>query len=154
MDYPSTQKEFEKIFSDEQRCYSYLFDIKFPNGFICSNCNTNNYWLIKKRIIRCKNCKKEISPTVGTIFHSSNLSLMDLFRVIWWMIMQKNGVSAKGIERIFGISYNTAWVWLHKFRRVMVIPEREKLSGNVEIDEMFVGGKKKENGVVVLKEKC
>lgn len=143
MNYPNTQKEFENFFSDEKKCFRYLFEIKYSNGFICSDCHSTNYWLIRKRVLRCKNCKKETSLTAGTIFHSTNLSLMDLFRVIWWIVIQKNGVSAKGLERILGISYNTAWVWLHKFRRVMVLPEREKLEGHIEIDEMLIGEKKK-----------
>jgi transposase-like protein len=143
MNYPSTQKEFENFFSDEGKCLSYIFDIKHSNEFTCVNCSSKNYWLIKNRIIRCKNCRKDTSLTAGTIFHSTNLTLMDLFRVMWWMVIQKNGVSAKGLGRILGIDYKTAWVWLHKFRRVMVIPERSKLKGNVEIDEMLVGGKKK-----------
>lgn len=143
MVYPKTQKEFELLFSDEQSCWSYLFDIKFPMGFECNICQSNQYWVLKKKIIRCKKCKKEISLTSGTIFQDSNLKLMDIFRVIWWMVAQKNGISARGIERVLGISYPTAWRWLHKFRRVLVIPQREKLSGTIEVDETFVGGKKK-----------
>ena len=62
---------------------------------------------------------------------------------MWWIIAQKNGVSAKGLQRILGIgSYETAWVWLHKFRRIMVLSDREKLSGLIEVDETLVGGKK------------
>ena len=143
MNYPKIQKEFELFFSNEQTCFNYLFDIKYPNGFICLHCNANNYWLIKKSVIRCKKCRKETSVIAGTLFQNSNLSLMDLFRITWWMVIQKNGISAKGLGRLFGISYKTSWVWLQKFRRIMVIPERDKLTGHVEIDEMLVGGRRK-----------
>ncbi len=143
MEYPKNQKEFELLVNNSERCYRYIYDIKYVNGFLCSKCDSTNFWLISHRVIRCKNCKKEISLTAGTIFHSSNLELPDLFRVIWWMVAQKNGISAKGLERILDIGYPTAWVWLQKFRRVMVVSAREKLSGDVEVDEMFVGGKQK-----------
>lgn len=143
MNYPKTQREFELLFSNERKCILYLFDIKYPSGFTCSSCKSLNYLLLKKGRIRCMKCKKEISVTSGTIFQNSNLPLMDLFRIIWWMVIHKNGVSAQGLERILDISYKSAWTWLHKFRRIMVILERNKLDGNVEIDEMFIGGKKK-----------
>jgi len=143
MTFPKTQKEFEMFFSNEEKCFSYIFDIKYPNGFTCTNCHSPNYLLIKNRTVRCKNCRKDTSLTAGTIFQNSKLTLMDLFRASWWMVVQKNGVSAKGLGRILGLDYKTAWVWLHKFRRVMVITERNKLQGNVEIDEMLMGGKKK-----------
>lgn len=143
MNYPKTQREFELLFSNEVKCILYLFDIKYPNGFSCPSCKSSNYLLLKKNRIRCLKCKKEISVTSGTIFQNSNLALMDLFRIIWWMVIQKNGVSAQGLERILDISYMSAWTWLHKFRRIMVILDRNKLDGNVEIDEMLIGGKKK-----------
>lgn len=142
MDYPKTQKEFEVFFQDEEKCIQYIFDIKYPNGFICPNCKSTNYWLIKKSVVRCKKCKKEKSIISDTIFQNTNLLLMDLFRVIWWMIIQKNGVSAKSLSRLLDISYTSSWTWLHKFRKIMVISERSKLNGNVEVDEMFIGGKK------------
>ena len=65
------------------------------------------------------------------------------FRAIWWITGQKNGASALGLKRILGLgSYRTAWTWLHKLRRAMVRPGRDKLSGIVEVDETFIGGKK------------
>jgi transposase-like protein len=91
----------------------------------------------------CKKCKSELSIISGTIFHRSKLPLVVIFRALWWMVAQKNGVSAVGIQRVLGLgSYRTAWVWLHKFRRLMVFPGRNKLSGKIEVDETFVGGKK------------
>jgi len=142
MIYPENQKEFERMFYEEQQCFDYLYSIKYPDKFICNKCIGNEYWLIGKHI-RCKKCKSEISVTSGTIFHSSNLKLTDLFRIFWWIIIQKNGVSAKGLERVLGISYKTIWHWLHKIRRIMILPGRENLSGTVEIDEIFIGGKSK-----------
>ena len=79
----------------------------------------------------------------GTIFHKSTKPLSVWFTAIWWMIAQKNGVSAKGLQKILGFgSYQTAWTWLHKFRRLMVLNSRSKLKGIVEVDETLLGGKK------------
>lgn len=72
------------------------------------------------------------------------MSLQVWFRAIWWVVSQKNGASALGLKRVLGLgSYETAWLWLHKLRRAMVSPEREPLSGEVEVDETIIGGPEK-----------
>ncbi len=143
MEYPKTQMEFEKMLSTEEECKSFLYRIKFPEGYKCLACGHTESWLNARNIIICKFCRGETTVTSGTIFHKSHLPLTILFRAMWWIIAQKNGVSAKGLQRILGIgSYETAWVWLHKFRRVMILSDREKLSGLIEVDETLVGGKK------------
>jgi len=77
----------------------------------------------------------------GTIFQGSHKELRLWFRAMWWVCSQKNGVSALGIQRVFGLgSYETAWTWMHKLRRAMVRPGRDRLNGTVEIDETYVGG--------------
>jgi len=135
--------EFEKMFSDEQKCLEYLIKLRWPDGFICPRCKHKNYWLTKRNQMMCKKCQNQTTPTVNTIFHKSKKPLTVYFRAIWWIVAQKNGVSASGIMRILGLgSYHTAWKWLHKFRRLMIIPGREKLSGKVEVDETFIGGSK------------
>ncbi|HYW95257.1 MAG TPA: IS1595 family transposase, partial [Bacteroidales bacterium] len=102
-----------------------------------------DYWVNKRALLICTNCKDELSLTAGTIFHRSKLPLTTIFRALWWMVAQKNGVSALGLQRILGLgSYRTAWTWLHKFRRLMVFPGRDRLSGYIEVDETLVGGKK------------
>jgi transposase-like protein len=79
--------------------------------------------------------------TAGTIFQDSHLPLRLWFRAIWQVTCQKNGASALGLQRVLGLgSYQTAWTVLHKLRRAMVRPGRDKLSGRVEVDETFVGG--------------
>ena len=84
--------------------------------------------------------------TSGTIFQDSRLPLTLWFRAVWWVTSQKNGVSAMGLQRVLGLkSYKTAWTLLHKLRRAMVRPGRDRLSGRVEVDEAFVGGE--EEGV-------
>ena len=140
---PENQIEFEKMFTTEEQCLDYLKELRFPKGYSCRKCQHNEYWLNNRGIMVCKNCKNELSITSGTIFHRSKLPLVVIFRVLWWMVAQKNGVSAVGIQRVLGLgSYRTAWVWLHKFRRLMVFPGRNKLSGEIEVDETLVGGKR------------
>jgi transposase-like protein len=77
------------------------------------------------------------------MFHKTTKPLLIWFHAIWWMVTQKNGVSAKGLQKVLGLgSYRTAWTWLHKFRRLMVLSGRSKLEGIVEVDEVLIGGKK------------
>lgn len=84
--------------------------------------------------------------TAGTVFQDSHKSLVLWFRAMWFVTSSKNGASALGLQRALGLrSYQTAWVWLHKLRRAMVRPDRDKLSGWIEVDESFIGGE--EEGV-------
>ena len=141
MSYPINQMEFEEMFSDEAKCFEYLITLKWADGFRCPSCKHNEYWTTKRKKLLCKKCRHQTSPTVGTIFDKAKKPLLVYFRAIWWIIAQKNRVSATGIKSVLGLgSYHTAWEWLHKFRRLMVIPGREKLSGKVEVDETFIGG--------------
>jgi len=143
MKIPKNQLEFESMFSTEEQCLDYLKGLRFPTGYFCRKCNHDEYWNNKRGLLICKHCRDELSITAGTIFHRSKLPLVVIFRALWWMVAQKNGVSAIGLQRVMGIgSYRTAWTWLHKFRRLMVFPGRDKLTGKVEVDETFVGGKK------------
>jgi transposase-like protein len=144
MGYPKNQIEFEKIFSTEEKCLSYLISIKWEQGFECKNCGSKEYWVASRKRMKCKTCNHIITLTAGTIFDQSNKPISLWFRAIWWMIAQKNGVSATGLQSILGLgSYKTAWLWLHKLRYLMVLPERTKLNGTVEIDETLVGGQMK-----------
>ena len=89
----------------------------------------------------CAICGQQVSVTAGTIFQDTHSPLTVWFRAIWWMVSQKNGVSALGLQRVLGLgSYRTAWTWLHKIRRAMVRPGRDGLSGEIEVDETLVGG--------------
>lgn len=97
-----------------------------------------------KLVLRCKTCRKNISVTAGTIFQDRKISLRLIFQAMWYIVSQKQGASALGIQQVLGIgSYETAWLWLHKLRTAMVRPGRDKLSGTVEVDETLVGGKRK-----------
>jgi transposase-like protein len=91
----------------------------------------------------CAGCSYEVSVTAGTIFQDTRLPLTLWFRAIWWVTSQKTGASALGLQRLLGLgSYRTAWSWLHKLRRAMVRPGRDRLTGRVEVDETYLGGEK------------
>jgi transposase-like protein len=86
----------------------------------------------------------DISVTAGTVFEGSKLPMRVWFRAMWWVTNQKSGVSALGLQRLLGFgSYKTAWTLLHKLRRAMIRPGREQLSGEIEVDETIVGGKRR-----------
>jgi transposase-like protein len=143
MNYPGNQMEFEKMFPTEQDCIDYLMSIRWPDGFICPVCSSISHWKKTKGRFECIDCHTETSITSGTIFHKSTKPLLIWFHAIWWIVAQKNGVSAKGLQKILGLgSYKTSWAWLHKFRRLMVLKGRSKLKGTVEVDEVLLGGKK------------
>lgn len=142
MKYPANQIEFEKMFKTEQNCIDYLVAIRWTHGFECPICGSIRSWKKSNGRFECIDCHKETTVTNGTIFHKSTKPLLVWFHAIWWMIAQKNGVSAKGLQKILGLgSYQTAWTWLHKFRRLMILSGRTKLQGIVEVDEVLVGGK-------------
>lgn len=142
MDFPTTLLEFERMFSSEEKCVEYIIKLKWIDGFKCTKCNSKGYWLLSRNRIGCNKCGQKNSILSGTIFEQTNKPLQLWFRVIWLMISQKNGVSAMGLKNVMGFgSYQTAWTWLHKLRRITVVPSRSKLSGRIEIDETIVGGK-------------
>src|SRR3990172_4021801 len=142
-DYPKTIFGFEKSFTTEEECRQYLYKIRWPEGFCCPRCNHRKVWITKRGLYRCANCDFMVSVTAGTIFQDLRLPLRLWFQAIWYVVSQKNGVSALGLQNSLGLgSYHTAWEWLHKLRRAMVRPGRDKLNGIVEINETMIGGEK------------
>lgn len=140
-DFPATLPEFETRFSTETACREYLVKLRWPQGFVCPRCKTGESWLNARGLLVCRHCQFQVSVTAGTIFQDIRKPLTLWFRAMWWMTSQKNGASALGIQRIMGLgSYQTAWTWLHKLRRAMIRPDRERLAGRIEVDETFIGG--------------
>jgi len=145
--YPKDFQEFLSQFPDEKACWQYLIDIRWANGYVCSGCQSDKYWLTSKHKMHCSVCEKEFSITSGTIFEGTNKPLLLWFHIMWWVVAQKTGASASNLMdfMVFG-SYRTAWTWLHKLRRAMVRTKREKLTGIVEVDETYIGGEEKGTG--------
>lgn len=139
-DYPHTLMELEQRFSDESACRDYLFALRWPEGFVCPRCRGTTAWPTRRGLWICAGCRYQASVTTGTIFQDSKLPLTVWFRAMWHVTSQKQGVSALGLQRVLGLgSYKTAWAMLHKLRRAMVRPGRERLSGLVEVDETYWG---------------
>jgi transposase-like protein len=139
--YPINFQEFLAQFPDERSCWQYLIEIRWPDGYVCLECNSVKWWLTSKHKIHCSVCEKEFSITSGTIFQKSKKPLLLWFHVMWWVVAQKTGASACNLMDFMGFgSYEAAWTWLHKLRRAMVRHGREKLSGVVEVDETYIGG--------------
>jgi len=140
-EYPMTFNQFTLQFASEAQCRNYLYSLRFPDGFVCPKCSHDKAWLRRNNLYECKKCKHGTSVTAGTIFQDTRKSLKDWFVAIWWITTQKYGASAEGLQQVLGLkSYETAWTWLHKIRTAMVVPNRSKLSGTVEVDESYIGG--------------
>jgi transposase-like protein len=140
-DYPDTITEFEARFSTEAGCREYLFQLRWPGGFRCPRCGGTKASIVRDTLFQCSACRRQTSVTAGTIFQDIRKPLTMWFRAMWYVTTQKQGASALGLQRVLGLrSYQTAWIWLHKLRRAMVRPGRDKLSGGVEVDETYFGG--------------
>ena len=140
-DFPRTLLELERRFSSEEACAEYLATLRWPCGWICPRCAGADVWSIRRSRRRCEKCRYEMSVTAGAILQDSHLPLTVWFRAMWQITSQKNGISALGLQRVLGLgSYKTAWAMLHKLRRAMVRPGRDRLDGVVEVDETYWGG--------------
>lgn len=141
--YPKDFQEFLTQFKSDEDCWKYIFEIRWPNGFVCPKCKGNGkHWITEQKLIHCSSCGYQASVTGGTIFHGTRKPLLLWFHIMWWVVAQKTGASANNLMGFMGFgSYETAWSWLQKLRRAMVRTERDKLSGNIEVDETYIGGK-------------
>lgn len=140
--YPRDFQEFLVQFKNDEDCWNYIFEMRWPNGYVCPKCKSSKYWLTEQKMIHCSSCGYQASVTAGTIFHGTRKPLLLWFHIMWWVVAQKTGASANNLMDFMGFgSYETAWSWLQKLRRAMVRPERDKLSGEVEVDETYIGGK-------------
>jgi transposase-like protein len=145
IDYPATWQAFESWFPDDAACRAYLAGLRWPDGFRCIACGHDEAWETGRGLWMCRECGHQASVTAGTIFHRTRTPLRTWFAAVWFVCAQKNGASALGLQRVLGFgSYETAWAWMHKLRRAMVRPDRDRLGGPgvaVELDQTFVGGR-------------
>src|SRR6266700_5055042 len=139
-DYPRNWNEFLDWFSSEEACRAYLQGLRWPQGFVCTSCGVvgEPYRSSRSRLM-CRSCSHQSTVTAGTIFDKTRTPLVMWFRAMWYVTSQKNGASALGLQRVLGLgSYETAWTMLHRFRRAMVRPDRDRLKGEVEVDETYL----------------
>src|SRR6202790_59983 len=138
-DYPRPVPEFEARFATEGACRVYLSRLRWPDGFRC-RCGEAKAWWTARGLWQCAACGAQTSVTAGTIFQDTRKPLRLWFHAMWWVTGQKTGASALGLQSLLGLgSYETAWTWLHKLRRAMVRPGRDRLSGRGEVDESYWG---------------
>ena len=140
-DYPETMQEFMDRFPNEETCRRYLARVRWGDTFVCPFCSNKTAWSIRCEKFRCTACGRDISVTAGTVFQHTKIPLRLWFQAMWCFVSQKHGASALGLSRILGISrQKTGWNLLRKIRGAMIRKGRERLSGLVEVDEVFVGG--------------
>lgn len=142
-DYPNTYRSFVEMFPDNASCTEYLIKLRWPQGFICSACKTSVIpWQANHGRLICPVCRHFTYVGAGTIFDKTRTPLTTWFEAAWHVSTAKNGLSAKTLERTLGTNYRVAWTMLQRFRVAMVDAERKPLSGNIEVDETFIGGVK------------
>jgi hypothetical protein len=142
-DFPKSEIEFEQRFSSERACREYLAKMKWPHGFVCRKCGHRQYWVSARDLYICTRCETPHSLTAGTVMHATKKPLVYWFKAMWWFTTRKSGVNAVNLKDLLSFgSYQTAWSWLHKFRRCTIRDGHEQLSGRIEVDEFFIGGQK------------
>ena len=137
-----TFAEYRSRFATEADCREYLFQIRFPEGFVCPKCGCTEYYPIRTRhICQCKNCRKQTSVTAGTVMHRTHLPLTVWFWAIYLCATDKRGISAVALSGQLCISYESAWYLLKRIRSAMGDRDQNyQLSGLVEMDEAYLGG--------------
>lgn len=101
--YPRSLIEFDRYFSSEQACREYLLEMRWPDGYRCTRCGAGEAWATFRNLTHCRGCGYQASMTAGTIFHRTRKPLRTWFQMMWWVMGQKNGASALGLQRILGL---------------------------------------------------
>ena len=160
---PQSKSEVLKLTSGtltEADARALLERMRWPNGIACIHCGVMEPYRIEvkpstrkdgrrvnaRQLFACRGCKRQFSVTKGTIFEDSKIPLRTWIMVIYRMVASKKGVSAHQIHREFGISYETAWFMCHRVRHVMQDNDGSPLTGTIEADETYIGGKRQRGG--------
>src|SRR5207237_2945072 len=148
--FPKSLIEFQSRFASESACADYLFQRRWPGGFVCPGCGDGRAWLLKAKALtyECAACGRQTSVTAGTIMHASKLPLTTWFWAAFLMATHSNGISALQLQSQLGLgSYRTAWMLCAKLRRAMVNPERAPLCGLVGADETIIPFRTKDDPI-------
>jgi transposase-like protein len=142
---PKTLQEAVSFFSDPQRTFDYAVKLRWPDGKVtCPRCDSTEHSFIStRRIWFCKDCKKQFTAKVGTIFEDSALGMDKWMIAVWLIVNAKNGISSYEIARALGVTQKSAWFMMHRIRLAMHNKDFVKLGGpgsEVEVDETFIGG--------------
>jgi len=139
---PQTLQKAIVYFSDTNRCVAYAIKLRWQNGVTCPRCaSTEHSYISTRRFWFCKGCKKQFTIKVGTIMEDSPITLDKWMTAAWLICNCKNGISSYEIARDLGLTQKTAWFLDHRIRAAMQNGSFDKLSGEVEVDENFIGGK-------------
>src|SRR5437764_4044482 len=145
MEQPKTLQAAIKYYSDEQVCIDAVARLRWPNGTECPACgHKEHYYLKTQRRWKCKECYKQFTVKLGTVFEDSPISLTKWLPALWMLTNCRNGVSSYEIARDLGISQKAAWFMLQRLRLGLQDKTGGKLggpNGPVEIDETYIGGK-------------
>ena len=141
---PTTLQEAIIYFNDADNCREYLLAHRWPEGVVCPRCGSKNV-LFQPKYNRwqcgSKHDRRQFTAKTGTIFEDSPLGLDKWLMAMWMVVNCKNGVSSYEIHRDIGVTQKTAWFMNHRIRLALGMPAEDKLSGEVEVDETFIGGK-------------
>ena len=137
-----SDEAFREAFGTEEQCRAALLRLRWPDGFLCPSCGHRGHCVLAGRgLYQCNRCKKQTSPTAGTIFHATKLPLTLWFAAIHPIVTAKNGISSVELGRRLGVKQPTAWAVKHKIMAVMARREGETpLTGRVEMDDAYLGG--------------
>lgn len=145
MNRPATLIDAIRHFADPDACTAFLADLRWPDGVVrCPNCGSDEVRFIPARHLwecKSKHSKRQFSIKVGTIFEDSPISLDKWLAAIWMIANDKNGVSSYEMHRSLGVTQKSAWFMLHRIRLAMQAKNFDKIDGQVEVDETFIGGK-------------
>ncbi len=141
-DLPNSLIGAVRYFADLKVCNDYMRSIKWPDGQLCCHkCGSVNvYELSTRPLLKCRDCKKQFSYKVGTIFEDSPLGLDKWFPAVWCIANAKNGISSHELGRALDVTQKTAWFMLHRIREAMRSGSFRKMTGTIESDETFIGG--------------
>ena len=140
---PTTLIDAIRFFSDPDTCLDLMVAIRWPDGITCPTCGSTEVGFLRtRRLWKCKNRhpKQQFSAKIGTIFEDSPIGLDKWFTAMWLVANCKNGISSYEIARDLNITQKTAWFMDHRIRRAMETGSFEKMKGEVEADETFIGG--------------
>src|SRR6266508_23652 len=139
---PKTLIEAIRYFSDQDVCVEFVAWLRWPNGPVCPRCGgTEHSDLTTRRLWKCKSCKRQFSVKVGSLFEDSAIPLDKWLAAMWMIANSKHGVSSHEMGRALGVTQKSAWFLLHRIRLAMQTGTFEKLDGEIEVDETFIGGK-------------
>ena len=141
---PRTLQEAITHYANEDNALAFMVRMRWPEGITCPRCGSAEHsFLSTRRIWKCKGCKKQFSVKVGTIFEDSPLKLSTWLPAVWLITNAKNGISSCEIARSLGVTQKSAWFMLHRIRLAMQAGTLEKIEGEAEVDETFIGGLEK-----------